>query len=123
MSGDYAARNVAGQINDKRSLLSLYVRLVSLRRAEPALHCGSYTSVYADEHTVVYLRTDGGRSFLIALNLTGEPRTIPETATTRPPAAGRLVLSTEQDREDERVTGEIQLRANEGVVVAWHETV
>ena len=122
VAADYAKRNVAAQINDKRSLLSLYVRLITLRRAEAALHCGAYAAVYADDHTVTYLRTDGERKFLVALNLTGEPRTIPETATTRAPAAGRLVLSTELDREDERVTGEIGLRANEGIVVEWHET-
>ncbi len=122
VGNDFARRNVAGQIGDRRSLLSLYVRLIALRRAEPALNAGSYTAVHADDHTVAYLRTEGPRRFLVALNLTGEPRTIPQTPTTRPPAAGRLVLSTELDRDDERVVGEIALRPNEGVLVEWHET-
>ena len=121
VGADYATRNVAQQIGSKSSLLSLYVRLLSLRRAEAALNVGAYHAVHADEHTFAYLRVAGPRKFLVALNLSGEPRTVPETATTRPPAAGRLVLSTEGDREDERVTGEIQLRANEGIVVEWHE--
>jgi alpha-glucosidase len=121
VASDYPTRNVTAQINDKRSLLALYVRLISLRRAESALHCGAYVAVHSDEHTVAYLRTDGGRSFLVALNLTGEPRSIPETDITRSPAGGRLVLSTEMDREDEHVTGEIGLRPNEGIVVEWHE--
>ena len=119
---DYAARNVAVELGDRRSLLSLYVRLIALRRAEPALHGGEYVAVYADEHVVAYQRFAGGRRFLVALNLTGEPRVIPATDATREPAAGRLVLSTELDREDERVAGEIALRPNEGILVEWHET-
>jgi alpha-glucosidase len=118
---DYPGRNVATQIGDPRSLLSLYVRLIAIRRAEAALNVGRYDAVYSDEHTFAYLRSAGGRRFLVALNLTGEPRTIPATPTTAEPAAGRLVLSTKLDREDERVTGEIALRANEGILVEWHE--
>ena len=122
VGADYPTRNVAAHIASPRSLLSLYVRLIALRRAEAALAVGAYAAVYADEHVMAYLRVAGDRKFLVALNLTGEPRTVPETATTRAPAAGRLVLSTELDRDDERVVGEIGLRPNEGILVEWHET-
>ena len=120
---DYLGRNVTAQIGDPRSLLSLYVRLLAIRRAEAALNVGRYDAVYSDDHTFAYLRSAGDRRFLVALNLTGEPRTIPVTPTTAEPAAGRLVLSTKLDREDERVTGEIALRANEGILVEWREMV
>ena len=122
VAADYRQRNVAAQLVDPRSLLSLYVRLIALRRAEPALHAGTYTAVHSDDHTLAYLRTDGTRRFLVALNLTGQPRTVPATDVTRGPAAGRLVLSTHGDRDDERVSGQIALRPNEAVVVDWHET-
>jgi alpha-glucosidase len=121
VAADYASRNVVAQVGNKRSLLSLYVKLIGLRRAEPALHCGRYAAVYADDHTLAYLRYAEGKTFLVALNLTGEPRTIPTTDRTREPSAGRLVISTGLDREDERVAGEIALRPNEGIVVEWHE--
>jgi alpha-glucosidase len=113
--------NVAVEQNDPRSLLHLYRNLIILRRAEPALHHGSYSPIASSDRTIVYLRSHAGRCFLIALNLSGEPQAIEPMERTRDPAQGRLLLSTHLDRVDERIAGTIQLRANEGIVVEWND--
>ena len=113
--------NVAVEQNDPRSLLSLYRKLIELRRAEPALHHGRYESIASTDRTIVYLRSAGGRCFLVALNLSDEPQRIEPTNRIREPAYGRLVLSTHLDRENERIAGTFSLRANEGIVVEWND--
>jgi alpha-glucosidase len=109
--------------NDPRTLLSLYRRLIDLRRAEPALHRGQYGSIPSNDHTLAYLRSDAGKCFLIALNLANEQQAIEPTGRTTSPSYGHLVLSTHMDRADERIEGTIHLRANEGIVVEGHGAV
>jgi alpha-glucosidase len=116
---DCAHLNVAVEQNDPRSLLSLYRQLIELRRKEPALNRGRYQTVTSNDRCIVYLRSEEGRCFLIALNLSHEPQSIDRTDRTREPAYGRLILSTHLDRADERITGTITLRANEGIVIEW----
>jgi alpha-glucosidase len=78
VAGDYAERNVAQQERDPTSMLSLYRALARLRRAEPALHAGDYTSLDVGVGDVfVYLRTaPGADRFLVVLNFGAEPHTL-----------------------------------------------
>jgi alpha-glucosidase len=119
LADDCVQRNVAVQQNEPRSLLSLYRKLIELRRAEPALHRGQFEPIASNDQTIVYLRSYSGRCFLIALNLSHEPQSIEPTDRRREPAYGRIVLSTHLDRADQRVAGTIVLRANEGIIVEW----
>lgn len=112
ISGHYADVNVATQREDPRSILSLYRRLIDLRREEPALSVGSYTGFPAAGHLLAYIREHQGSRLLVALNLGGEPDALPLDSLT-----GSVVLSTMRDREGEKATGTLQLRANEGVVI------
>jgi glycosidase len=57
-------------------LLDFYRRLIALRHAEPALQTGPRQTFHADDCTVAYIRSDGERSLLIALNLSDQPQTI-----------------------------------------------
>ncbi|MBN1556668.1 MAG: DUF3459 domain-containing protein, partial [Lentisphaerae bacterium] len=74
----HAARNVAAESADPRSMLHLFRALTALRRAEPALHGGLYATVpVAAENVYAYRRTAAGRTgFLVVLNFGGERRTL-----------------------------------------------
>jgi alpha-glucosidase len=114
LAGDYSASNVAAQRDDPRSMLALHRRLIELRRAEPALHVGSYTPVAATGDLLAYIRVGGGRRFLVALNLGGQAATLGASAL----GSGRVVVSTHLDRTGERMSGDLALRGDEGVIVA-----
>jgi alpha-glucosidase len=113
LAPDYAAVNVAAERADPRSMLALYRRLLELRRAELALAVGSYAPVPAEGDVLAYLRSDGGRRFLIALNLGSHEQDVDISRL----GDGRVTVSTHLDRAGEQVGGSLALRADEGVVV------
>jgi alpha-glucosidase len=108
VSSDHARINVAAQREDPKSMLALYARLIALRRAEPVLRAGRFDLVETGSDVLAYLR-DG--TFLVALNLGGEPQRV---ALVR---GGSVVVSTRLDRAEERVAGTLELRPNEGLIV------
>jgi alpha-glucosidase len=114
IAADSVSVNAAAESGVARSLLTLYKRLIAIRRAEPALNAGTYKEVCSGETTLAYMRSHEGRSFLICLNLGGTPQTFPAV-----PGSGQVVLSTELDRTDEAVSGPIQVRPHEGLLVRW----
>lgn len=109
---DADAVNVAAQAADPSSILSLYRALIRLRRAEPALSVGDYRPRSAGENILSYERHHQGRRFLVALNMSGESRSLNGLP------AGRLLVSTALDRWDEPVSDALALRADEGCVIA-----
>ena len=108
LAPDHGAVNVAAQAADPRSMLSLHRALLALRRAEPALSVGSYIPIEGAEDVLAYERRDTatGRRLLVALNLGGQERELPDAASGR-----RTLLSTYMDK------GAPRLRPDEGVVV------
>jgi len=69
--------NVATEKQDPNSIFNTYRRLLALRKSEPALRDGSYQAINEDDQNVfAYLRKAGGSTILVALNMSGEPRTI-----------------------------------------------
>jgi alpha-glucosidase len=117
VADDHQVVNVEVESREPDSMLSLYRKLIALRRSEDALSIGSYAPAAMTGDLVAYIREIGNRRFLIALNLGGNPHAVDFTSDG--PHA-RIVLSTHLDRENEPVTGEINLRADEGVIVALH---
>jgi alpha-glucosidase len=109
---DYRTLNVAAEREDPASTLSLYRRLLALRRAEPALALGAYELVGAEGDLLAYARDWDGRRFLVALNLGHDSLTLEHRA-----LEGCVALSTHPDREGERVSGALELRGDEGVVI------
>ena len=83
LNDDWPSRNAAAQDGDSSSMLSLYRRLLALRRSNPALAIGDYAGVPSEEDVLAYERRYGDRSLLIALNLGGSPREISLPAGTR----------------------------------------
>ena len=102
------------QLADPRSLLSLYRRLLQLRRTSPALHAGSYRSAAgAPQGTYIYYRSHGEQELLVALNF-GASDLLLQLPEGRP---GRVLLSTELDREELVQLTRCRLRAHEGIIV------
>ncbi len=115
LAADYATRNVAVLSADPTSILTLYKRLLHLRRATPALYGGRYRPLDVEPDDVyVYLREDGAQRYLVALNFTAAPCTLAIPGET----AGRVILSTHLDREEAVSLDALSLRANEGVIIA-----
>jgi alpha-glucosidase len=112
VSADCHRVNVAAQGEDPHSPLTLYRRLIELRR-EPALALGSYATVHARGDILAYLREGFGRRFLVVLNLSASATEfhVPDA---RPPS---LLLSTHLDRECGPVPNPIPLRADEGLIL------
>jgi alpha-glucosidase len=108
--------NVAAQRDDAKSVLTLYRRLMALRRAEPALEVGRFELVEMEGQVLAYIRRSrrGESDFLVALNLGAQSRrvTLPRSHT-----SGALTLSTHLDRADERIGVAFDLRSDEGVIV------
>ncbi|MDX3908413.1 MAG: alpha-amylase family glycosyl hydrolase [Sphingobium sp.] len=71
---DWMDRNVAAQATDPESMLTLYRRLLALRRSTPALTIGSYAAAEADRDVLAYERAHDGDRLLIALNLAAGAR-------------------------------------------------
>jgi alpha-glucosidase len=113
VAADYPAVNVETFQKDPTSILTLYRRLIALRRAEPALSVGRYQRCFAMDDVLVYIREAAARRFLVALNFSGNPAAVPCAGL---PSKGTVMLSTSLDREGERFDERIELRANEGIV-------
>jgi alpha-glucosidase len=114
IADDYATVNVAHEGNDPHSLLTLHHRLIALRRATPALAVGSYQAVQADGDLLAYIREADGQRYLVALNLDDQPQYFAPAT----PIAGTIVLATGLARAAEPVRDALDLRGNEGVVIA-----
>jgi len=118
---DYATRNAAAQSRDARSMLTLYRRLLALRRLHDTLHAGAIADVVADGAVLRYRRValaEGeSTDFLVLLNL-GD-----DVATTVAPA-GTVVLTTLLDGEGGRTGAEdgqpapVAIEAGEGLLIA-----
>jgi alpha-glucosidase len=111
---DYLVRNVQVEGADQHSILNLYCRLIALRRAEPALATRGYTTVQVCGDSITYIRNDGGRRILMALNLSARPQSCHVPAE----GAARVLLSTRLDRAEDVVGDTVALRSNEGLIIA-----
>jgi alpha-glucosidase len=110
---DFEYCNVEQQEKDEASMLSLYRRLIALRRHEPALAIGSYRPVTSEGDVFAYVREHDQRRFLAVLNL--GPR--PAHVTLDGLGPGEVVVATEHRRQGERVDGRVVLRGDDGVLV------
>ena len=114
IADDFKSVNVAALHDQAASILSLYHRLIELRRSEPALSVGEFAPLPADDDLIAYVRKAGERRLLIVLNLGSEARSF-NLADLE--ARALLLLSTHLDRNQEYSRDELHLRADEGVIV------
>ena len=109
-----AAVNVAVQRDDSGSPLSLYRRLIGLRRAEKALLSGTYRRVDTpNPDVIVYRRETHDSRLLVALNLVDRPQRIVLESVG---LSGSILLSTHLDRDGEPLGKALDLRIAEGVI-------
>jgi len=118
LAANYSRENVAVQRNNDLSMLSLYRRLIDLRRNEPALQVGTYTPVYSDMNLVAFKReAEGHDSFLIVLNLSHRPGYF------RPqhfPFSGTVEMATYPESEGVSVSDALNLSGDEGLIIRLH---
>jgi alpha-glucosidase len=107
----YQVRNVVSLSNDSRSLLSLYKRLIRLRKTESVLQTGS-AKVLNDSNVLIYERRNLDKRIIVALNFGAVAEQLPWCDIRRP----RLLLSTHLDRDGLGPLG--ILRPNEGLIIS-----
>jgi alpha-glucosidase len=98
--------NVADQRADPSSVLHLVRDLIALRRADDALRAGPYVPLDAPEGAWAFRRGD---RVAVALNLSGEPVTVPGVS-------GRCEIATDRERDGEAFDGLVELGPWEGIV-------
>ena len=101
------SRNVEDQLADPDSTLHFTRDLIALRKRLPGLHAGAYAELPAPEGAWAWKR---GEDVVVALNFG-------EDATEIRGIEGSIALATMRGREDERITGGLQLGPREGVIV------
>jgi alpha-glucosidase len=106
--GDVRAINVDEQRGEPDSVLALTHDLIALRRQEPDLRTGSYRTLEAPEGVWAFRRGEG---HLVVLNMADQAAIVPDVT-------GTLQFGTVRSRAGEPVSGALELRPWEGVIVA-----
>ncbi len=107
--------------DDSRSILTLYRRLLSLRRDHPALSVGGWRSVplppsLATE-VFAYERFEGDETLRILLNFGSAERSIPLEDDAAKQETWSVLLSTRPGRAGEATGNVLHLSPDEGVVL------
>ena len=113
LNADWPTRNVARMMEDPRSILTLYRRLLALRRDHPALSIGDFVLLQVEDDILIYQRRHEAERLIVALNL-GERQhrlRLPDWA-----RGSRLLLSTVEDAALV-ADGVLLLGSNEAVVL------
>ncbi|MFT3891500.1 MAG: alpha-amylase family glycosyl hydrolase [Anaerolineales bacterium] len=118
LAPDYKEKNVVNELEDPRSFLNFYRKLVATRKASPALVVGDYRSLTTSpaatmDTCFVYERQAEGQRLIVALNFSGDEQKLSLSGLGK----GRVILSTMMDREDEVDLSNFTLRANEGCII------
>ena len=98
---------------ESQSILTLYRRLLALRRDCLALSIGDFVLLNVEDEILVYERRHAAERLIVALNLGGRPHRLqlPDWA-----RGSRLLLSTVEDVALVE-GGPVLLRSNEAVVL------
>ena len=111
---DFRQINVLSEMQSATSMLSLVQSLIKLRKVNPALSVGQYTSLETNyPNCFAYLRQADGQTFLIVLNFSDQAQTV----ATSQPGQGRIALSTHLDREGPVDLAQLKLRGDEGLLI------
>lgn len=115
---DWTERNVAALAADPTSLLTLYRRLIALRRQSPALQSGAYANLGAKDDVLSFSREAAGEKFVIILNFADAERHFRFADRNR----WRVECSTGLDRDGRsEIAAEVILCPHEGLVLSGHD--
>lgn len=110
---DYAKRNVAAEVQDPQSFLSLYKQLARLRNQSEALRYGKIQVLeLGHEDLLGYIRSHKDEHWVVLINFSNRPAIcVPGVALTK------LVLSSEPKTQlSGKAEGQIQLLPHEGAL-------
>ncbi|MBX9650574.1 MAG: DUF3459 domain-containing protein, partial [Xanthobacteraceae bacterium] len=113
LHADWLTRNVKRMTDEPQSLLTLYRRLLALRRDCLALSIGDFALLNVEDETVVYARRHAEERLIVALNFGRRQHrlALPDWA-----HGSRVLLSSVGDAAPVE-TGTLLLRPNEAVVL------
>lgn len=112
LAPDAGEVNVAAQAEDPASILTLTRDLLRVRREHPVLLRGDFERFGPTPDGTFAFRRIGPEGMLnVVLNLTGEPRRVPDGG------PGRILIGTHRERDGAMVERSVELRPHEGVVV------
>ena len=114
IASDHQTINVALERDSPTSILTLYRRLIDLRRAETALSVGDFAPLPALGNLMGYIRKTDQRRLLVVLNLGDKPQTF---SIADLQCRGSLLLSTHLDRSREVLRDKLDLRGDEGAII------
>jgi alpha-glucosidase len=114
IASDATLVNVAVEAGDPGSMLSLYRRLLRLRKQHAALCIGGYQAVAATGALLAYVRHTAAERFLIIANLGAQPAEFAFQSVGR---ARSLLLSTYLDGKTHLTGDRLFLRPDEGVIL------
>ena len=114
IAGDHQTINVALERDSPTSILTLYRRLIELRRTEPALSVGDFAPLPLRGDLMAYIRKTDQRRLLVVLNLGAKPQNF---SIADLQCRGSLLLSTHLDRSREGLQDKLELRGDEGAII------
>jgi alpha-glucosidase len=114
VADDFAAFNVEALGKNQSSILTLYRRLIRLRRMHRCLAIGSYEPVKSEGDTLIYQRVSGEERVVVILNFGRDPQLValPESSSGWKPLITATLLPL-----PERIQGRLMLAPNEGVIL------
>jgi alpha-glucosidase len=116
LTPDAGARNVEREAADPGSVLSVYRRMLALRRSTPALQAGAQELVATtDEDVLAFVRRAGDGAALVLLNFASRPASVDIPAEAGA-AAWRVALSTGGRATGEPLGEKVALAPLEGLV-------
>ncbi len=114
IADDYQTVNVALERDRASSILTLYRRLIELRRAEPALSVGGFAPLPVRDDLMAYIRKTDDRRLLVVLNLGARPESF---GISDLQCRGSMLLSTYLDRDPDTLRDRLDLRGDEGAII------
>jgi alpha-glucosidase len=114
VSDNYPVINVQAEDADPQSLLTLYRKLLNLRRTHQGLIDGKYEPVTLSDELLLYFRRSPQGSLLVVLNFAATPFDLLLGSLH---VQGRILLSTHLDRDDKPTIQDLALRPHEGVIL------
>jgi alpha-glucosidase len=114
---DFLHENVVNLAAEAGSILNFYKALIRLRQQAPELIRGTYEAVAAEDDLLIYRRSSASSSAVVVLNLGSDPVSLASGAIRQD---SEILLSTFMDRTGERLSGSLELRGNEGLIVRSH---
>ncbi len=111
--GDVSGCNVADQVGDPDSILTLCRDLIALRRSTTELAEGEYQSVPTADGLWCWVR---GQRVVVAINMSDEKHTVDGWS-------GTVLIGTDRKRDGTELDGSVELAPWEGLIFSRHSTM